>query len=284
MLFIGHGRSGHSIIGAIMDAHPNVVIAHEYRVIRQCASKGGLQMQSKAALFNNLYENSYNTSKYGWRSKRGSRKGYNLHIKSRWLGSFSQLRVIGDKGGGMLSSMFESNFTKATACFNLLKETIKIPIVMFHIIRNPFDMIATFLADMHRAPNIREMLLEGKKLMLNPPVIMRAAQAVFRKAEASLKAMNSEAMKDLVIVEIHSERLTKYPREHIKKICETLGIPCPVSYIEACYEKVFKNVSKSREIIEWDDNVVENILEMMKKFPFFSGYTFSSDDFLTRQL
>ena len=276
VLFIGHGRSGHSIIGAMIDAHPNAVIAHEYRVLRPCVLKEDIQIQSKAALFNGLYGNSYNNSKYGWRSDRGTKKGYNLHIQSRWVGSFSQLKVIGDKGAGMLSRMFESNFTRTTACFNLLKETIKIPIVIFHVIRNPFDMIATFLADMHQVPNVREMLLEGKKLTLKPAFIMRAAWAVFRKAEASLKAINSDAMKDLVVVEIHIGRFTKYPREHITKICEALSIPCPARYIEACYEKVYKNISKSREIIEWDDNVVNKILETMKKFPFFSGYTFSS--------
>jgi len=34
--FIGYGRSGHSFIGAIMDAHPNVVIGHEYHVLQKC--------------------------------------------------------------------------------------------------------------------------------------------------------------------------------------------------------------------------------------------------------
>jgi len=33
-----------------------------------------------------------------------------------------------------------------------------------------------------------------------------------------------------------------------------------------------------KSVIEWDDNVVKNILQMIKKFPFFSGYTLSSED------
>src|SRR4029079_16080765 len=28
-MFIGHARSGHSIVGAALDAHPNIVTAHE---------------------------------------------------------------------------------------------------------------------------------------------------------------------------------------------------------------------------------------------------------------
>src|SRR3989344_1389974 len=29
ILFVGYPRSGHSLIGSIMDAHPNIIIAHE---------------------------------------------------------------------------------------------------------------------------------------------------------------------------------------------------------------------------------------------------------------
>jgi hypothetical protein len=29
VLFVGYPRSGHSLIGSIMDAHPNIIIAHE---------------------------------------------------------------------------------------------------------------------------------------------------------------------------------------------------------------------------------------------------------------
>ena len=33
VLFIGHARSGHSLIGAILDAHPEIIISHEYNAI-----------------------------------------------------------------------------------------------------------------------------------------------------------------------------------------------------------------------------------------------------------
>jgi len=36
VLFIGHSKSGHSIISAMMDAHPNIVIAIEYHVLQAC--------------------------------------------------------------------------------------------------------------------------------------------------------------------------------------------------------------------------------------------------------
>lgn len=35
VLFVGYPRSGHSLIGSIMDAHPNVIIAHEVKQLHQ---------------------------------------------------------------------------------------------------------------------------------------------------------------------------------------------------------------------------------------------------------
>ena len=288
--FIGYGRSGHSFIGAIMDAHPNIVIAHEYNVLQKCLSPKQKQLQSKAELLNGLYKNSYSQSKYGVRSKirttkgtkKGNkesiRKGYNLHINLKWQGSFSQLRVIGDKDGGAVGVAFAKYPTQAAECFNLLKETLNIPVVMIHVVRNPFDIIATRLAVQHDIWNTREMALEGKKLRLENKEILHEAATVFHRAQAILEALNSTAMKDLKVVEIHIENFIKNPREHINEICEALGVPCPMEYVEACTEKTFSNISYSRQIIVWDNDVVESILTRMKSYPFFSSYTLDTEN------
>ena len=39
VLFIGYGRSGHSLVAAILDAHPKIVIAHEFDVSRKWITK-----------------------------------------------------------------------------------------------------------------------------------------------------------------------------------------------------------------------------------------------------
>ena len=39
VLFIGYGRSGHSLVAAILDAHPKIVIAHEFDVLRGIITK-----------------------------------------------------------------------------------------------------------------------------------------------------------------------------------------------------------------------------------------------------
>ena len=44
--FIGFGRSGHSFIGAVLDAHPNIVIGHEFHVLQECLPLKQPKLQS----------------------------------------------------------------------------------------------------------------------------------------------------------------------------------------------------------------------------------------------
>ena len=40
--FIGFTRSGHSIVGSFMDAHPNMIIAYQYKFFRQLSKTGAV--------------------------------------------------------------------------------------------------------------------------------------------------------------------------------------------------------------------------------------------------
>src|SRR5688572_9593174 len=44
-MFVGYPRSGHSLVGSLLNAHPNVVIAHELdalKYVERGVSRGGL--------------------------------------------------------------------------------------------------------------------------------------------------------------------------------------------------------------------------------------------------
>src|SRR5262245_54048072 len=38
LLFIGHPRSGHSLVGSLLDAHPSMVVSHELDVLKYVAA------------------------------------------------------------------------------------------------------------------------------------------------------------------------------------------------------------------------------------------------------
>ena len=86
-MFIGHGRSGSTLIGSLLDAHPSIIIAHELNALKHIET--GF---SRRRLYYLLLRNSELYAAGG--RKAG---GYEYSVENQWQGKFERLRVIGDK-------------------------------------------------------------------------------------------------------------------------------------------------------------------------------------------
>ena len=84
----------------------------------------------------------------------------------------------------------------------------------------------------------------------------------------------TRVMELMRVVEVHSEDFVADPRKIVRDICSTLSLPCPEEYVEACYEKAYKNSSKSRYHMEWSPDMLQYVANNMKNYSFFSRYTF----------
>ena len=152
LLFVGYPRSGHSILGSFIDAHPHVAIAHEMMLMRiwkylsDRQKKTGIAnpfFKDQAYLFNVVYQQSYWDAKSS-RSEQSAKKNYTLSVDSPWQGKYNKyLSVIGDKSGGMTTNVYLSSARDFPRYLNELKETVKVPIKIIHAVRNPFDLAST---------------------------------------------------------------------------------------------------------------------------------------------
>ena len=140
VFFIGYPRSGHSIIGSMMDAHPDMVIAHEFMLFKKW--QGQQALKSKANLLNALYRRSLLDATEGWRTMNKDSKGYTLQMEQSWQGRFRKLKVIGDKSGGMVGRLYTKNPEDVQRSYREIADTVKIPVQVLHVVR---DMIATQL-------------------------------------------------------------------------------------------------------------------------------------------
>ena len=123
VMFIGYPKSGHSIVGSLMDAHPHMVIANEFLLLRNWKYFSDRQKESgeanpfyqnKAYLFNTLYRRSYWDTTDGFRSEKNTKKNYTLSMDSSlWQGKFDEyISIIGDKSGGVtLTTYLTSKIT-----------------------------------------------------------------------------------------------------------------------------------------------------------------------------
>ena len=201
VFFIGYPRSGHSFISGILDAHPNVVISTGYLLNQKCraAQNSGINLfQDKLSLFNDLYKTSFISSKCGWRSDANTSKGYNLNIEGQWQGSFSQLRIIGDGTAGYTSSSII--YHSGMRCVREMVDTLDIAVTGVHVVRNPYDMIAT--AMLYKLSSVHGEKVQQTRVRPSLSEQMESAKTMVRYASAVVQVKTTS---NINVLDIHIE-------------------------------------------------------------------------------
>ena len=274
VLFIGYPRSGHSVIGSVIDGHPEAIMAHEYKLFGKCSefNPQSTLFERKADIFNDLYRASVFSSYGGWRSNSTTSKGYNLHM-TEWHGRFTTLNVIGDKSGGDTAKYFSQNYTTMETCYRQLLTTIQIPVLFIHVVRNPFDMIATGIVRKKTgSEDMRRMLSNGQKIEIPSENYDTMITRIFHLADAVMRVK-----KFANVLEIFQEEYVKNPRYYVKLICASLHLSCTKEYIDNCVKKAYKETTRSRDLLVWPPDIKKRIRDEAKKYPFFSTYLFEEN-------
>ena len=278
--FVGFARSGHSIIGSMMDAHPNMVISNQYQLT---AAKTDPALRAgdrtKTRLFNHLYENSFQESRAGLRTADSERKGYTLEVPGAWQGRFQTLNVIGNKLGGLTTFLYVSDPKGVQKFFQDLRETVQVPLSEIYVVRNPFDIISTVV--LYAGHKIQyggkgtRMEASKDNKYHNIILLEERITAFFRLAHALKEMIKSCSLDNLLL--LHIEDFIQDPVPLIRKICDHLDLECPSDYVQQCYNKTFREVSRSRDTVYWPLELRKSAVQQMSEFPEFAGYTFEDD-------
>ena len=130
VLFIGHARSGTSITGALLDAHPNVVLANEHYTLHQLAYFPD-RYADRRALFSSLYAQERTKALH---FKESSRKGYSLFVNGSAMGRFEgRLGVIGDKAAGATVGLYLTDPVEFKGVLDRLRELVGVPLKFVHV-------------------------------------------------------------------------------------------------------------------------------------------------------
>ena len=98
-MFIGYPRSGHSLVGSLIDAHQHAVVAHEVDIINEWKNLDPPR-RNKYTLFDLLYHDSNLEAKSGIRSN-SSRYSYTYCVPNQWQGKFNkqiQVKIMSNCG------------------------------------------------------------------------------------------------------------------------------------------------------------------------------------------
>ena len=278
VFFVGYPRSGSSVMGSLMDAHPNMIVAHECSIFSQ---RRWVDLSNRQCLYNRLYKNSYKNAytSRGWRSSKSTndKKGYTLEVGGGWQGRFTKLKVIGDKSGGQASirhKHFPANFVDT---YHQLLKIVRVPVRAIHVVRNPYDMISTQLLYWRSSngPHLTKLENATEQHKYNN------TKSLAYQTNHTLGLMQSthDMIRDynLTVLEIHNVDLVHDPRGTMQRVCDFLDLECPKDYLQQCSDKVYTSVSKTRLLVEWPQYLRQRVFEEMHKYPSFQPYTFEGD-------
>lgn len=245
-MFIGSGRTGHSLVASLIDAHPNGIISNELNTL-----KFVLKGYGKNQIYSMIIQNSKMHAEKGrmW-------TGYSYFVENQMQGGFTKLKVIGDKKGGISTEII---MEESKILMQIIKKW-KIQIKFIHVIRNPFDVISS----MARGGQLKNVNVDQSLLDYN---IHRFFQRMEVVANLKTKFENS-------ILDIKHDNLIKNPRETLEVILKFLGLPCYQNYLEDCIKIVNNTSSHSRRNIHWSEFQIKHVENEIIKYPFLSGYSF----------
>jgi hypothetical protein len=244
-MFLGYPRTGHSLFGSLLDAHPRIIIAHEFNVFYQLKKR----QWDRQKLFTALLYNSEFLKQMG----RGW-SGYSYEVPGQWQGRFERIEVIGDKKGGGTTREIISDPGTFQKLRDLLGPAIKLRV--FHILRNPYDTVASMVTGRRREIEIAEKLpffldlLEGAQIAL------------------------TEMLAPDEVMTIRHEDFIRQPQVTLGNALGFLGQQASQEYLDACASILFEKPRQKRQAVEWKPDELRRIEEAIQQYSFLQGYNF----------
>lgn len=236
-MFVGYPRTGHTLICGALDAHPEIVLANELDALAYV--KRGVSRRS-------LYGMILARDRW-WVEHDCTWEGYDYRVPGQQQGSWSRLRVIGDKTAGH-SSM---RLGREPSLLERLRRTVEVPIRMLHVTRHPLDTVAR----MAKAAGVEPSEVIPEYLQ-------------FARTAASLRTrVDVDEWMDL-----RHEDFLADPTAGLTALCGFLGVDAGPAYLEACRGLVRPQPNESRRVVQWDPSVLEQLATGLADVPVLGEY------------
>ena len=240
-MFLGYPRSGHSLVGALLNAHQEVVMAHELDALSHI--KQGI---SRDQLFQKILDADKSFVQTGAQWKE-----YSYKVPNQWQGKYNKLQIIGDKKGGRSALLLQNE----PQLLDKLESVVGVPVYIIHVVRNPFDNIAT--------------MSHKNRLTLSQSIENHLGRCRFIDQFSGF-------FPDSRFITIHHEDIIENPAEEIVRLCRFLGIEAGQPYLNDCSSIVFKSPSKTRNTVQWNQDMIESVEQAICDIPFLKKYTFKN--------
>ena len=278
-------RSGSSVLGYFLTAHPKIIVAHEpvrkeeaiYDKTPFMALLNYILYMDKVRFENAKKVQSLQKPKKASGIDAPIKRIYNqqeryIFVPNQWQACCKELKVIGIKNSLPLAEAL-----LAKGVLQKLKENLKKArmhrLRFIFTVRNPYDMIATDVVYWAGNKRIRTVTQDDTSKMLDYKVKVSFPEM----CEAGMRLFKLMQPTDIsnpatdILINKHEE-LVASPSEQLTKLCKFLKASCPLDYLKDCASVVRSKINKSRYELNWSDEQKEEVKKIIDKYDFFSGY------------
>ena len=230
--FVGEGRSGHTILSAILDSHPNVRMSEEQKYI----SKWKREDWSKDKILTELHK-----SGYGKERKPKALPGMLTYT--------DPLIAVGDKCGWDGINEIRKRDAPITL-FDDFGKHMEMPVKIIHSVRNPFDNITAWLD----SPKYQRMYKDGNTLHRR---MIKRYRKFYDTAEQVL--IRSEH-----VFTVYNEELCDNPRHVLLGLCGFLDLDPVEPWITNAINAVNKKPNRRSERRVWPEVYTQRVWDIIR--------------------
>jgi hypothetical protein len=245
-LFVGHTKSGGTMIGSLLDAHRNVILADEIDVLGLIA-----EGYSKEQIYYLLVRGSRREAIKGRVTARRLQP-YSFMVPGQWQGRYKRLQLIGVSSAGPTTRRYGSE-PKLLGRMCQVMNGVEVKLVQ--VIRNPFDPISV-------------TIVRGSRTFEN------AVEHYFDFCD-TLVAMR-ERHDNLALMPVRYESFVRSPESMLSQICRFLDIEAGAEYMSTATAIVHDAPDRSRQMVDWEPNWIRVVEERLARYDFLKGYSFDN--------
>ena len=239
LFFVGYPHSGSSLVGSLLNSHPEVVVSHEADVLRYV--KPGIP---RPLLLELVLEGDRRFAKIG-------RRWMNIDygFVGTCQGTFVRLRVAGDKKAQQSARRVRDD----PAILDRLRRTVGVPIRVLHIVRNPFDNITS--------------------LLRRPEMTLSEVIDHYRWVADAVDVVQ-ELLDESEFLAVRYESINADPVGRMSEICKFIGVDAPEPYQAICKCIIEPSRGRSRDRIEWPTEARREVENLIDAHALLTGYSF----------
>ena len=235
-LFVGYGRSGHSAVGALLDAHPQATVSHELNAVKRFDD--GIP---RDVLFDEIFALAPQQAREGRYATRAGGGRYAHNLPGQEKASASGIRLIGDKKGAGTTWHLARQGVERLHDFTAY---VRVPVKILHVVRNPFDIVAAGLA---------------------------RGQQHFSRTVAVVSEIR-ERYRGENWCDVYYEDLIARPDEEIRRILAFVGLPVDAGHLARSMDYLYRKPHLRRHDIEWPAGTREMVEELLPRYDYLSRY------------